>query len=52
MVVVLKTAPIRVSFIQIMQIRVQNKRKTIRKSRYVGDILEAEKYYDSVRWHV
>ena len=28
-----------VSFIQIMQIRVQNKRKSVRKSRYVGDVL-------------
>ena len=38
MVVLLKTALIRVSFIQIMQIRVQNKRKSIRKSRCVGDV--------------
>ena len=34
----LKTASIRVSFIQIMQIRVQNKSNSIRKSRYDGDV--------------
>ena len=34
----LKTGPIRVSFIQIMQIRVQNKRKIMKKSRYIGDV--------------
>jgi hypothetical protein len=38
MVVLLKTASVRVSFIQIMQIRVQNKSKFIWKSRYNGDI--------------
>ena len=38
MVVLLKTTSIQVSFIQIMQIRVQNKRKRVRKSRYVGDV--------------
>jgi hypothetical protein len=38
MVVLLKTASVRVSFIQIMQIRVQNKRKNVRKCRYDGDI--------------
>ena len=38
MVVLLKTSSVWVSFIQIMQIRVQNKRKSIRKSRYVGDV--------------
>ena len=37
-VVLLKMASIRVSFIQIMQVRVQNKRKIIRKSRYDGDV--------------
>ena len=31
MVVLLKTTSVRVSFIQIMQIRVQNKRKSVRK---------------------
>ena len=36
MVVLLKTASVRVSFIQIMQIRVQNKSKSVRKSRYDG----------------
>ena len=38
MVVLLKTASIRVSFIQIMQVRVQNKGKSVWKSRYVGDV--------------
>ena len=38
MVVLLKTTSVQVSFIQIMQIRVQNKRKGIRKSRYEGDV--------------
>ena len=38
MVVLLKTASVRVSFIQIMQIRVQNKSKSIRRSRYDGYI--------------
>ena len=38
MVVLLKTSSVRVSFIQIMQIRVQNKRESVRKSRYVGDV--------------
>ena len=38
MVVLLKTASVRVSFIQIMQIRVQNKSKSVWKSRYVWDV--------------
>ena len=38
MVVLLKTASVRVSSIQIMQIRAQNKGKRVRKSRYVGDV--------------
>ena len=38
MVVLLKTTSVRVSSIQIMQIRVQNKRKSISKSRYVGEV--------------
>ena len=38
MVVLLKTTLVRVSFIQIMQIRVQNKSKSVRKSRYDGDV--------------
>jgi hypothetical protein len=38
MVVLLKTASVWVSFIQIMQIRVQNKNKSVWKSRYVGDV--------------
>ena len=38
MVVLLKTASVRVSFIQIMEVRVQNKGKSVWKSRYVGDV--------------
>ena len=38
MVVLLKTTSVQVSFIQIIQITVQNKRKSVRKSRYVGDV--------------
>ena len=34
----LKTTSVRVSFIQIMQVRVQNKGKSVWKSRYVGDV--------------
>src|SRR3990170_1296281 len=37
MAILLKTASVRVSSIQIMQIRVQNKGKRVWKSRYVGD---------------
>ena len=38
MAVLLKTASVRVSFIQIMQVRVQNKGKSVWTSRYVGDV--------------
>ena len=38
MAILLKTASVRVSFIQIMQVRVQNKGKSVCKSRYVGDV--------------
>ena len=38
MAVLLKTLSVRVSFIQIMQVRVQNKGKSVWKSRYVGDV--------------
>ena len=38
MIVPLKTASVRVSFIQIMQVRVQNKGKSVWKSRYIGDV--------------
>ena len=41
MVVLLETASVRVSFIQIMQIIVQNKSKSIRKIRYDRDVSEA-----------
>ena len=38
MVILLKTAPVHVSSIQIMQVRVQNKGKSVWKSRYIGDV--------------
>jgi hypothetical protein len=38
MVVLLKPASVQVSFIQTMQIRVQNKSKSVWKIRYIGDI--------------
>ena len=38
MPVLLKTALVQVSFIQIMQVRVQNKGKSDWKSRYDGDV--------------
>ena len=38
MAVLLKIASVRVSLIQIMQVRVQNKGKSVWKSRYVGDV--------------
>ena len=42
MAVLLKTAAVWVSFIQIMQVRVQNKGKNVWKSRYVGDVSSVE----------
>ena len=38
MAILLKTASVRVSSIQIMQVRVQNKGKSVWKSIYVGDV--------------
>ena len=38
MVILLKTASVQVSSIQIMQVRVQNKGKSVWKSRYIGDV--------------
>ena len=38
MAILLKTASVRVSSIQIMQIRVQNQSKSVWKSRYVWDV--------------
>ena len=38
MAILLKTASVRVSSIQIMQIRVQNKGKSVWESRYDGDV--------------
>ena len=42
MAVLLKTASVRVSFIQIIQVRLQNNGKTVWKSRYVGDVSQAK----------
>ena len=39
MAILLKTASVLVSSIQIMQVRVQNKGKSVWKSRYIGDVL-------------
>ena len=38
MAILLKTASVQVSSIQIMQVRVQNKGKSVWKSRYDGDV--------------
>ena len=38
MAILLKTASVRVSSIQIMQVRVQNKGKSVWKSRYDGEV--------------
>ena len=38
MVILLKTASVRVSSIEIMQVRVQNKGKSVWKTRYDGDV--------------
>ena len=38
MAILLKTASVQVSSIQIMQVRVQNKGKSVCKSRYDGDV--------------
>ena len=38
MAILLKTASVRVSSIQIIQVRVQNKVKSVWKSRYDGDV--------------
>ena len=53
MVVLLKTASVRVSFIQIMQVRVQNKGKSVWKNRYVGDVSRCDDVLSEVapvRW--
>ena len=39
MAILVKTTSVRVSSIQIMQVRVQNKGKSVWKSRYDGDVL-------------
>ena len=43
MAILLKTALVRVSSVQIMQIRVQNRGKRVWKSRYDGDVSQAER---------
>ena len=42
MAILPKIASVQVSSIQIMQVRVQNKGKSVWKSRYVGDVSEAD----------
>ena len=42
MAILLKTASVRVSSIQIMQVRVQNKGKSVWKSRYDGDVSSSD----------
>ena len=42
MAILLKTTSVRVSSIEIMQVRVQNKGKSVWKSRYDGDVSIAE----------
>ena len=49
MVILLKTASVRVSSIQIMQVRVQNKGKSVWKSRYDGDVSPCDIIHDSPR---
>ena len=44
MAILLKTASVRVSSIQIMQVRVQNKGRSVWKSRYVGDVSIAKTF--------
>ena len=41
MVILLKTTSVQVNFIQIIQVRVQNKGKSVWKSRYDGDVSTA-----------
>ena len=42
MAILLKTTSVRVSSLQIMQVRVQNKGKSVWKSRYDGDVSTVE----------
>ena len=49
MAILLKTTSVRVSFIQIMQIRVQNKGKRVCKSRYDGDVSGASGVEEDLR---
>ena len=51
MAVLLKRASVRVSFIQIMQVRVQNKGKSVWKSRYDGDISVTNSEVESEKNH-
>ena len=46
MAILLKTASVRVSSIQTMQVRVQTKGKSVWKTRYIGDVSA----YDRVEW--
>ena len=48
MAVLLKIASVRVSSIQIMQVRVQDKGKSVWKSRYDGDVSKSRSSSNSV----
>ena len=50
MALLLKTASVRVSSIQIMQVRVRNKGKSVWKSRYDGDVSVYFTSVHSIPW--
>ena len=52
MAILLKTASVRFSSIQIMQVRVQNKGKSVWKSRYDGDVSVGGIKYLLVEVHI
>ena len=52
MAILLKTASDRVSSIQIMQVRVQNKGKSVWKSRYDGDVSHSKLNCEEKRYLV
>ena len=52
MAILLKTTSVRVSSIQIMQVRVQNKGKSVWKSRYVGDVSRPRAFEEAHRCNI
>ena len=48
MAILLKTVSVRVSSIQIMQVKVQNKGKSVWKSRYDGDVSNVNHIVDMI----